>query len=285
MAGPVALQTPQVPRRVIHSTKLSDTVARTEKYVTDRAQFDQTTLADLQGRITDSNGQSKGGIVNASDLPTRYAPYEYVAAIAPHVGDLSSQPSAVYYDGPLDFGTLPNGVNSTYGYVRWSGWLNIVTAGTYNFALASVGGANLFVLGTQIVGGLTASSTTANGNIALLAGMVPIVVEWQWSTSTPALTLEWTPPGGAQALIPSSVMSNSINQVSGYLVGYYWNGSEAYWMPEGVFNGGGGEVINNISELTVVTLPFVDSPYTASFPTTFSVVTLPFADSPYTWSP
>ena len=48
---------------------------------------------------------------------------------------------------------------------------------------------------------------------------------------------------------------------------------------------GGGSVVNNISQLTVLTLPFADSPYTASFPTEFAVVTLPFVDSPYTWAP
>ena len=231
MAAPVPLKTPQVPRRIIRGTNLSHTVAQTEKYVTDRAQFDQTNLADQQGRMTDNNGQLKGGIVNASDLPTRYAPYEFASAIFPHIGDIPSQPSAVNYDGPLNFGALPVGVNSTFGYARWSGWLNIVAPGTYNFALASVGGSNLFVLATQIVGDLEAPATAANGNVDLLAGMVPIVVEWQWSTATPSLTLRWTPPGGAPELVPSSVMSNSINQVSGYLVGYYWNGSAAYWTP------------------------------------------------------
>jgi len=230
-SAPFPIVNRQVPRRVLHGQKLSDTVDKTEKYVTARAQFDQQYFSDIQTALTSNTGQASGGIVNAADLATRVHPYQYSAAIAPHVGDQPRQPSATYYDGPLDFGSLPAGVNATYGYARWTGWLKIAVAGVYAFNLVSVGGANLFVNQTQLIGGLTAASTSASANATLAVGMVPVIVEWQWSTTTPALALKWTPPGGSSVLIPADVMSNSLNQVSGYLLGYYWNGSAANWHP------------------------------------------------------
>lgn len=210
---------------------LPETVSRTEKYVTDRAQFDQTYFTALQRGLTDNNGQATGGIVNAADLAARVHPYQFGAAVFPHVGDLPSQPAAVSYDGPLDFGALPSGVNATYGYARWCGWLNIAEAGTYSFNLVSTGGSNLFVNKAQIIGGLASASTNASANATLAVGLVPICVEWQWETSAPSLALKWTPPGGASALIPASVMARSLNQISQFLVGYWFNGSAACWYP------------------------------------------------------
>ena len=231
MAGPMSVPKRQVPRRVIRGLRLPDTVDRTEKYVTDRAQFDQQYLADLQRGITDQNGQLDGGIVHARDLANRVHIYQFGVAAFPHVGDLPSQPSAVTYDGPLNFGALPNGVNSTYGYARWAGWLNIAVAGTYNFNLVSTGGSNLFVNKVQLIGNLTAASSSASANATLQKGMVPICVEWQWSTVAPSLSLKWTSPSSSQVLLPNTVLSRSVNQVSGFIVGYFWNGSVANWMP------------------------------------------------------
>lgn len=235
MAGPKSIPKRQVPQRVLLGTRLPDTVKQTSEYVSQMGQFQQTYFTDIQRGLSDNNGQSIGGIVNAAELASRQNAYEAVSAIAPHILDLSSQPSAVSYDGPLNVsvGTLPAGVNPTYIYARWTGYLFIPTAGAYNFALACTDGGNLFVNQTMIVGALTTNSAISlNGNIALQVGPVPIVVEWQVGTDPPALTLMWTPPGGAQALVPSSVMSRSINPpASGFLLGYYWNGSAAHWMP------------------------------------------------------
>lgn len=232
MAGPLSIPKRDVPRRILHGMKLPDTVARTEKYVTDRANFDQTYLSDIQRGLSDNNGQAVGGIVNASDLVHRSHPYQMQAAIFPHVGDLPSQPAATTYDGPLVFGPLPAGVNNTYGYARWAGWLNIQAAGTYQFTVSANNGANLFVNKVQLIGSLTsAGPIIVTSPLALVPGMVPIVVEWQW-VAAPSLSVQWTLPGSAVGTpIPASALSRSLNQITQFLVGFWFNGSAAFWYP------------------------------------------------------
>ena len=176
MASPTSVPYRPVPQRVLQGARLPDTVKQTSTYVSEMGQFNQTYFTDIQGGIAANNGQNVGGIVNAAELASRQNSYEILSAIAPHVGDMSSQPSATSYDGPLDVSaaTLPLGVNSSYIYVRWTGYLFIPTAGTYNFALACTDGGNLFVNQTMLVGALTTNSGISdNANIVLGQGPVP----------------------------------------------------------------------------------------------------------------
>lgn len=230
--SPLAIRKRTVPSaQGLKGNKLPDTVDRTHAYITKRAQFDSAYLDDFQRALSDNNGQASGGIVNAVDLTTRLHIYQLVAAAMPHVGDLPSQPSVVTYDGPLNFGALPAGVNPAFGYARWAGWLNIAQAGDYTFQQVSNGGSNLFLNKAQLVGELAAAATNyTSGPIPLTAGLVPIVVEWEWQNN-PSFVLNWQTPTTPMGLIPDGVFSKSVNGVSGYIVGFWWNGSAQIWFP------------------------------------------------------
>ena len=232
MAGPRPLQRVQIPRRVLRGQRLPDTVDAMEKYVTGRAQFDQSTLANQQQVMTDMNGQQNGGIVLAADLQARTQNYQNAASNFPHYGDQPSQPSATSYDGPLTFGALPAGVNSTFGYARWTGWLFVPASGTYGFRIVSTNGSNLWVNKVELVAQLqNAGSIDVGAAAALVAGQVPIVVEWQWA-SAPNLQVYWTPPASSEELIPNTVLSRALGMTpSGFLVGHWWDGTEANWYP------------------------------------------------------
>lgn len=234
MAAPASLKRRIVPPRTPQQdgTRYPAMLQDLNGHVTSHTKFFARHIPELQDAITDQNGQLFGGVTNAVDLATRQNPYEAVAAIAPHIGDIHSQPAAVSYDGPLNFTAPVVGINSTYFYARWTGFVTIPASGTWNFALKCTDGGNLFVNQTQIVGALTTNgAVNSNGNIALNAGAVPIVCEWQVGTDAPSLQVLWTPPAGSQALIPASAMSKSLNQVTGFLLGYWWNGSAAFWHP------------------------------------------------------
>jgi hypothetical protein len=233
MVGPQPLKLRIVPRPRPTAARFADTVANHSEHQNNMSQFLSQHLTDMRTAITDLNGQVSGGVVLPWQQAARVHSYQYSAAIAPHVGDMPSQPSAVSYDGPLSFSAAPQGMNSTYGYVRWVGWLFIATAGTYNFAIQSTDGANLFVNQTQVIGALTTNAAiNLNGNVTLSVGPVPIVAEWQWGTDAPAFALKWTPPSASQVLIRSSVMSPSMNTPAmGFLVGWYFVGSAAIWHP------------------------------------------------------
>jgi hypothetical protein len=214
--------------------RLADSVGNHEKYLLTLSQFLQQNNQDFQTSATDQNGQESGGIVLAQHLPSRFHAYQLSAPIAPHVGDLPSQPSAVTYDGPLNLtaASLPNGVNSTYGYSRWTGYINPPTPALYTFHLKSAGGgSNLFINKQQLVGALTANSVNQAAQIQLGGGPVPIVTEFQYGTEDPALSLMYSVGGGTPALVPNSWLSNSVNQMTGYLVGYHWNGNRACYYP------------------------------------------------------
>ncbi len=223
-----------IPKPLIRARRLPDTVANTEKFALTLSQFLQNNNQDHVTAITDLNGQGTGGIVLAQHLPSRNHAYQILAPIAPHVGDQPTQPSVMTYDGPLNLtaANLPTGVNGTYVYGRWTGWLTAPATGDYTFTLKSTDGSNLFVNKKQLVGDLTAVGAVDNsGTIALIANKpVPIVVEWQWATDAPQLSLSYS-GGGSAGLVPNTWLSNSINQVSGFLLGYWVNGSEANWYP------------------------------------------------------
>ena len=223
-----------IPKPLIRATKLSDTVANTEKFALTLSQFLQNNNQDHVTAITDLNGQSTGGIVLAQHLPVRVQTYQYAAPIFPHVGDQPTQPSVMTYDGPLmfDLKTLPTGVNADHAYARWTGWITAPMMDTYTFQLDSSDGSNLFVNKQQLVGNLPAVGTTSeSGSVALGDGPVPIVVEWQYGTSEPMLQLRYSTATQALTPVPNTWLSHTINQQSGFLLGYWTNGSQAGWYP------------------------------------------------------
>src|ERR1039458_144935 len=137
---------------------------------------------------------------------------------------------------------LPAGVNSTYTYARWVGYLIPSTTGVYTIGVNSDDGANVFVSGQPIVvnlaGGQTANLSLAykqSGTINLTKGVYyELVVEWQNAGGSGLVQLAWTPPGGSSQLVPSGNLSISSTSITGNLSGAWWNGTALMWYPTGV---------------------------------------------------
>lgn len=141
---------------------------------------------------------------------------------------------------PINYGTvvsgsstLPSGVNSTYFYARFTGFLSVATNGNYTFGLNVQDGADLYI-GTQpILKTLSATQTantviaynTATGTVELQANVLyPIILEWQHgSGASYECQLLWTPPGSTAAVvIPTANLQYT---------GYWWNGNSSSWYP------------------------------------------------------
>ena len=93
--------------------------------------------------------------------------------------------------------------------LRFSGTLNVATAGRYTFALACDDGARVAIDGKWVVtnDGVHAV-TTVQGEVDLAAGPHRVVVEYfQGARSPIALQLQWAPVGGALALVGPELFS------------------------------------------------------------------------------
>lgn len=123
---------------------------------------------------------------------------------------------------------LPGGMNSTYFYARWTGWLKVSTPGIYIIGVNASDGCDLYIGNQPLVLALAASQTanstttfTNSARIELAANVnYPIVLEWQHgSSSSYECQLLWTPPG---AVVPAVIPVTNIE-----LTGYWWNTSSA----------------------------------------------------------
>ena len=139
---------------------------------------------------------------------------------------------------PINYGNvvsgsanLPGGVNTTYFYVRWQGWLTVDIPGVYDIGLNVADGGDLYI-GTQpIVNALGASqsansttSFTQSKRIELAANVpYPLVLEWQHGTGADyECQLLWTTPDGVTEIIPTTNLE---------LTGRAWNGNSSQWFP------------------------------------------------------
>lgn len=142
--------------------------------------------------------------------------------------------------------SLPAGVNTTYFYARFVGYLIPSLTGVHTIGVNSKDGCNLYIAGQPVFtpnlsAVQTAHSTltyTQSGQIDLTAGVhYPIVLEWQKSVNSGGNNYEcqlaWTVPGGSIALIPTGNLSDSDSSVTGVLDGTWWNGTSGLWYPAG----------------------------------------------------
>jgi PA14 domain len=144
---------------------------------------------------------------------------------------------------PINYGnvvsgsnSLPSGVNTTYFYVRWTGWLSVDVSGTYTIGLNVGDGGDLYI-GTQpivleLAASQSANSTaeyTQSAQVELTAGVAyPMVVEWQHGGGAHyECQLLWTPPGGSVEVIPSANLE---------LSGYWQNASSGTPYPNTWYN-------------------------------------------------
>jgi hypothetical protein len=138
--------------------------------------------------------------------------------------------------------SLPSGVNSTYFYMRWVGYLIPVITGEYTIGVNCADGCNLYIGSQALVANLSASGSansslayTQSGTIMLTAGVYyPITVEWQHGGGANyQMQLAWTAPKGSIALIPTANLTSSSTSQNGYLAGNAWNGTLLMWYPTG----------------------------------------------------
>ena len=90
--------------------------------------------------------------------------------------------------------------------VRWSGQVQAVEAGSYQFRTNSDDGVRVWVNGALIINNWTAHAPTldTSGAVTLAAGQrVSIVVEFQEFGGGAVLQLSWLRPGGAWAQVPA----------------------------------------------------------------------------------
>ncbi len=90
-----------------------------------------------------------------------------------------------------------------------TGYLDVGTAGTYDFRLTSDDGARLLIGGTQVIdhGGLH-GPTPKDGSIELAAGLQPLRIDHFDGDFDQRLRLEWQPPGAAGfTVVPNDALS------------------------------------------------------------------------------
>jgi hypothetical protein len=234
-----------------------------------------------------ANAISVGVTLNGSasavaGTPTGYGPLAWAAAA-------TSTDSTINYGdyGYASMASLPAGINNTYIYARWTGYIVPSKTGEYTIGLNSDDGANLYICG-QLVGSDKLSTQRAMaGNVTYCSGSsaqilltkgvdYPITIEWEHGAGSYGIQLLWTPPNGSVELVPSTNLSTSATSVTGNLTGTWWNGSSGLWFPNGsglidpgnktLFgpptNSGGTNIVNGVTAVTTATTTGVTSPNT-----------------------
>ncbi|MCA9601606.1 MAG: hypothetical protein KC417_06270, partial [Myxococcales bacterium] len=100
------------------------------------------------------------------------------------------------------------GVGADAFSVRWLGQLRGTTTGPYTLSVESDDGVRLWIDGALLVDGWAVRSETRNDTtISLEAGRwVDLRMEYFDSVAAASVRLLWTPPGGAEEVIPSSAL-------------------------------------------------------------------------------
>ena len=121
-------------------------------------------------------------------------------------------------DGPINAtyaAKSPNAAliaNTDNFSVKWTGKIQLDTAGTYQFRVTTDAGAKLIVGGTTVVNQFAAATaTTYTGSYAATTGSKAIELDYRSLTSTAAgVKLEWLVPGSTTwATVPGSALSHN----------------------------------------------------------------------------
>ena len=90
--------------------------------------------------------------------------------------------------------------------IRFKGTLIIPTSGTYGFKLESNAGSRLYVDSELVIDndGLAVFSSPAEGSASLGQGNHTLEVQYFDNTGNHGIVLSWTPPSGAESVIPSA---------------------------------------------------------------------------------
>ncbi|MGI8922903.1 MAG: family 16 glycoside hydrolase [Fimbriimonadales bacterium] len=108
------------------------------------------------------------------------------------------------------------GMEGEHFYSRLTGFLNIQTAGEYEFRLTSDDGSRFMIRDEVIVDhdGLHSADPPKTGKFRLAAGEHPIEIEYFENTFDEALKLEWKTPGSTRfEVVPASAFSTQAGEV------------------------------------------------------------------------
>ena len=148
---------------------------------------------------------------------------------------------------PINYGNLltgsaplPAGINPTFFYVRWTGYLVPSITGQHTIGVNCTDGCNLLLAGTYMIANLVGPSTFGSQYsqsvvIELTAGVpYPLILEWQHGADAEyAMQLAWTPPLGSPAVILWTNLFDTTLDVASALNAQWWNGTSGVWYPTG----------------------------------------------------
>jgi hypothetical protein len=164
--------------------------------------------ANVTVRWTDQNA---GNAPTTRFGPTGGDPTGLIAAYYPST-DLTG-PATARIDPNInyDFGATPPPTGGTTNFsVRWLGQIQAQFSETYTFYTYSDDGVRLWVNNQLLIDNFTLHSGTENsGTIALQAGQkYDIRVEYFQGPGSAVMTLSWSSPSTAKAVVPASALSH-----------------------------------------------------------------------------
>jgi hypothetical protein len=112
---------------------------------------------------------------------------------------------------PMSVAPIPSGtIGPGHFAVRWTGLVTLPTAGTWGFCVESDDGARLWIDGLKLVDRWFAgpAAIKACGTAGLSAGTHTVQLDYFQDGGPCGVKLSWTPPGGAEALVPASALSH-----------------------------------------------------------------------------
>ena len=170
--------------------------------------FDLTPSATT---ITNSATTTNGNFNSLQNLSSYLSPVQSALLAAPNL----NLPSAVT---AVNFANNAAAAFTAAGYLpadntvtRFTGKINIATAGDTTFYLNSDDGSMMWVDGQPVVsrnafGGFAADPGTTGTTVSLSAGDHDIVIAQYEATGSAGVVARYTPPGGSQQIIPTSVL-------------------------------------------------------------------------------
>ncbi len=188
-------------------------------------------LTNTDGSLTSTNSGLVGSYYNTTPANTNNSNPNFasLAALTTHLTSLGAPATtAITTTGSitaLDFSnnnatTTPpfasQGFASSTNYeASLAGEINITTPGSYTFTTTSDDGSVLFIDGNLVVNNNFFQGFTArSGTVGLGVGLHNIQIGYFQGTGGNGLLVGYTPPGGANATLPNSVLYNAVPSVT-----------------------------------------------------------------------
>ncbi len=177
-----------------------------------RALLGMAGMVLLQALPAQAQYQLSGGAFNDLTPVSPFTPIDGAEGLSGeyfNAMDLSGPPALTRTDANLNFSWPDSpgpGVNADQFSVRWTGFLNVPTAGVYTFYPTSDDGVRLWINGVQVVDGWRDQGATefSSGPINLAAGQIPVKVEFYDNAVVADIVLRWEGPGLAKEIIPAA---------------------------------------------------------------------------------